>query len=257
MAVNRSIWRTKFAKDSFPGLPCPRCPQGKLKLVQNSLSITEPPFSKACHSLPDFEPNWVEQRFVARMECDEAKCGETVFMVGDTEEVETYLEDEAYSGFALEEVFCARGVFPAPPLFRISDGVPPSVVRQLRLAFQLFWTDIPSCVARLRTSVELMLDREKIAKEQLSKKTGKMVRLTLHERIVQFERQATGADAAESLHALRNIGNLGTHGSGVSHEALFDAVDVLEDVLLGVYEKKSIKAKIKKLNVTKGDYDGA
>jgi hypothetical protein len=255
MAVNRSIWRTKFAKDSFPGLPCPRCPQGKLKLVPNSLSITEPPFSKADHSHPDFEPSWVEGRFVARMECDETKCGEIVFMVGDTEYVEAYLEEGEYSG--LEEVLQARGVFPAPPLFRIPNGVPRSVAQHLRLAFQLFWTDIPSCVARLRTSVELMLDEENVAKEQLSKKTGKMVRLALQERIVQFERQTTGTGAADSLHALRNIGNLGTHGSGVSHEALFDAVDVLEDVLLGVYEKKSIKAKIKKLNVTKGDYDGA
>jgi hypothetical protein len=154
-------------------------------------------------------------------------------------------------------VLHVRSVFPAPPLFRIPDGVPSSVAKQLRLAFQLFWTDIPSCVARLRTSVELMLDQEKVANEQFRKKTGEMERLALYNRIILFERQATGADAAESLHALRNIGNLGTHGSSVSHEALFDAVDVLEDVLLGVYEKKSIKAKAKKLIDTKGDYDSA
>jgi hypothetical protein len=257
MAVNRSIWRTRFARGSFPGLPCPRCPQGKLKLVPNNLSITEPLFSKASHSHPDFDPSWVEGRFVARMECDETKCGEIVFMVGDTEYVETYLDGEEYSWGDLEEVLQARGVFPAPPLFRIPNGVPRSVAQHLRLAFQLFWTDIPSCVARLRTSVELMLDEENVAKEQLSKIDGKMVRLTLHQRIVRFESQATGADAADSLHALRNVGNLGTHGSSVSPEALFDAVDVLEDVLLGVYEKKSIKAKAKRLIDTKGDYDVA
>jgi len=245
-----------FVRDSFPALPCPRCPQGKLKLAPKGLSITEPRFSKASHSHPDFEPDWVEQRFVAHLECDEVKCGETAFMVGDTTEVETYLEDEGYTGPALEQVLRARGIFPAPPLFRIPDGVPRDVEKQLRLAFQLFWTDLPSCVARLRTSVELMLDRQKVAKEQLSKKSGKMVRLSLHDRIVLFASQATGADAAESLHALRYIGNLGTHGASVSTEALFDAIDVLEDVLLGVYEKKSIKAKVKKLNDTKGDYDG-
>jgi hypothetical protein len=101
-----------------------------------------------------------------------------------------------------------------------------------------------------------MLDQQKVAKEQLNKKTGKMERLTLYNRIVLFERLATGAGTAESLHALRNIGNLGTHGASVSLEALFDAIDVVEDVLLGVYEKKSIKAKVKKLIDTKGDYDG-
>ncbi len=99
-----------------------------------------------------------------------------------------------------------------------------------------------------------MLDQQKVPKEMLSQKSGKMVRLDLFDRIALFEKNATGADAAESLHALRHIGNLGTHGSSVSIEALFDAVDVLEDVLLGIYGKKSIKAKAKKLNDTKGDY---
>jgi hypothetical protein len=175
-------------------------------------------------------------------------------MVGDTEEVQTYLEeDEGYSGPVLEEVLSAHGVFPAPPLFRIHKDVPFNVGEQLELAFQLFWTDLPSCVGRLRTSVELMLDGEKVAKERLNKKTGQMTRLTLYDRIVLFEK-ATGAGTGESLHALRNIGNLGTHGTGVTREALFDAIDVLEDVLLGVYEKKSIKAKVKKLIDTKGDY---
>lgn len=257
MAVNRAVWATMFAKDAFPGLPCPHCPQGKMKLAPKGLSITEPAFSKNSRSHADFEPDWVVQRFVARLVCDEAKCGETVFMVGDTELAETYVEDEGeYSGWALEEVLRARGIFPAPPLFRIPNGVPFPVAEQLRIAFQMFWTDMPSCVARLRTGVELMLDDQKVAKQQLSKKTGKMVSLNLHDRIGLFESQATGAGAGESLHALRSIGNLGTHGTSVSREALFDAIDVLEDVLLGIYEKKSIKAKAKKLVDTKGDYEG-
>jgi hypothetical protein len=120
MPVNRSIWKTSFAKDSFPELPCPRCHQGKLKLVPNSLSITEPTFSKAGHSHPDFEPDWVTTRFVARMECDEDKCGETAFIVGETVQVDVYVEEN--SSWGLEEVFQARAVFPAPPLFRIPDA---------------------------------------------------------------------------------------------------------------------------------------
>lgn len=258
MAVNRTIWMRTFARDSFPGLPCPRCPQGKLKLASNGLSIKEPAYSKANHSHPDFEPDWATQRFSARLECDESKCGEIVFMTGDTEIVDSYMEEEGiYTGWTTEEALRACSIFPAPPFFRIPNDVPQDVAEQLKLSFQLFWTDLPSCVARLRTSVELMLDRHQVARERLNKKSGKMVRLNLHDRIILFESQATGADAGESLHALRNIGNLGTHDTFVSLEALFDAVDVLEDVLLGIYEKKSIKAKVKKLNATKGDYGNA
>ena len=154
-------------------------------------------------------------------------------MVGDTQNVETYVDEDVYSGPGLVEVLRVRGMFPAPPLFRVPACVPNKVAEQLELAFQLFWTDVSSCVARLRTGVELMLDEQKVAKERLSQKTQKMERITLHDRIVLFGQQATGADASDPLHALRNIGNLGTHGTDVSHEALFDAANVLEgDVLL-------------------------
>ena len=254
MAINRSIWTTRFERDAFPGLPCPRCSPGKLKLVPKGLTISEPAFSTADHRHPDFEPDWIVNRFSARLECDETPCGELVLMVGDTDLVESYRDEDVYSGGYLAEVLRVRGIFPAPPFFRISKSVPRDVVEQLELAFQLFWTDMASCVARLRTAVEMMLDEQKVAKDPLSQKSQKMERMNLHDRIVLFGKQATGADAADSLHALRNVGNLGAHGTEVTEEALFDAVDVLEDVLLGVYEKKSIRAKAKKLNDTKGHY---
>lgn len=76
--------------------------------------------------------------------------------------------------------------------------------------------------------------------------------MDLAERIDVYAGTASGADAKDALHGLRYIGNLGTHGGAVSKEALFDAADVLEDVLLGVYEKRSIKAKVNNLKSPKG-----
>lgn len=255
MSVNRSVWNTRFPRERFPGLPCPRCAPGKLKLVPATLAVLEPAYSVRQHNDEDFEPDWVEGRFAATMRCDEAQCGEFVNAIGDTKWVETYIDDEdGYVGPAIEEVLSPSAMFPAPSLFRITAKVPRTVADQLNLAFQLFWADIPSCVGRLRTAVEIMLNEHGVPDERLDKSKYKLVRMNLHDRIVAFEKMATGADAGESLQALRNIGNLGTHGTSVSKEALFDAADVLEDVLLGVYEKGSIKAKAVKLRSTQSGY---
>ncbi|MCG5244150.1 DUF4145 domain-containing protein [Azospirillum doebereinerae] len=255
MAVNRTLWTTIFEKDAFPGLPCPQCRPGKLKLVKGSLSVDEPPFSAAYKDHPDWEPDWPVNRFTARLQCDEVSCGEIVMMTGDTEIVDVLIEEEVYSGWGTQRVLHVRTIFPAPPLFHIPKSTPGTIESQLNLCFQLFWTDLPSCVARLRTSVELMLDDQKIARERLNKQKTKMTLLTLHDRIDLFASQAIGADTQDSLHALRSIGNLGTHGTSVNNDAFFDALDVFEDVLLGIYEKNSIKMKAKKLRDTKGDYD--
>jgi hypothetical protein len=249
MSVIRDVWKLLFEEESFPGLPCPHCATGKLKLVPGSFVLEEPQFSKALHSHQDFESDWVEGRFSARLKCDESACGEIVAMAGDTQEVE--VEDDEF-GWGRMDVLRPRAIFPAPTFFRIPKHVPPAVAQQLRLGFQLFWSDKAASVGRLRTAVELMLDHQKVPKDKL--KNGKVQRMALAERIEVFATSAADDDLKNSLTALRHIGNLGTHGNPVETEALFDAADVLEDVLLGVYEKKSLKAKVKKLTDTKGSY---
>ena len=253
MSVNRAVWKTLFEKDAFPGLPCPQCATGKMKLVPATLFLEEPAFSIQQHGHDDFEPDWIKQRFSARLKCDEAVCGEILTMAGDTETVSVYLEEsEGYTGWAVQDVLRPKSVFPAPPLFPILEKAPYRVREQLQLGFQLFWTDLAACAGRLRTAVELMLDDQGVP-DQVSKK-GKMERATLWDRIESFAATTAGDDLKEPLHALRHIGNLGTHGTTLTSEAFFDAADVLEDVLLGVYEKKSLKKKIKKLTDTKGAY---
>lgn len=255
MSVNRVVWRTLFDEQAFPGLPCPHCPSGKVKLVPGSIYKEEPTFSIAYHNDEDFEPDWAEDRFTARLVCDENGCGEIVHMIGDTTTVEVMLTDaeDGYDGWGIQRVYRPRAAFPPPPLFWVPPTVPHSIRKQLRLAFQMFWADLPASVGRLRTAVELMLDDHQIASEALAK-SGKAVHIPLGHRIDAFAATKAGDSLKEPLEALRDIGNLGTHGTSVDKEAYFDAVDVLEDVLLGVYETKSIKAKVAKLKATKGSY---
>jgi hypothetical protein len=165
-------------------------------------------------------------------------------MIGDSESVETEVETPKGFERGLENVLRIQAVFPAPPLVRISDNAPRKVKQQLEIAFRMFWTDVSACVARLRTAVEALLDHQKVPRGK-KLKSGTMHRMNLKERIDAF---SNGVIHQDQLQGLRNIGNLGTHGTDdVTDEDLFDAIDVLEFVLTGVYDTQAIKAKAKKL----------
>lgn len=251
MSVLRAYWRRQFEKDEFPGLPCPACETGKVKLQPTTFEIKEPKFSVEARDHDDWGPDWITERWSARLVCDEKKCREVVLVAGDTDQVETYIEDDAYQGWGMTHVLTLRTVFPPPPMFVLPASVDMKVARQMRLAFQLYWIDLGTCVSRLRTGLERMLDEQGIATEALNKSGKKMVPLNLNNRIDLFEKQTKGNGTSELLHALRHIGNLGTHGGGLSEDDVFNSMDVIEDVLLGVYEKKSIKLKAGKLKAKK------
>ncbi len=255
MPINRSSWYRVTSKNSLPSLPCPYCSTGKLKQLGQP-DVVEPKFSAdyRTNNPEDWEVDNLVERWSARLRCDEPNCGEIVHMVGDTDTVETDVQDEdgqMYWG-AREDVLRIRAVFPAPPLFRISDSVPRRVKRQLELAFRLYWIDTSACIARLRTAVEALLDEQKVPKERMLTKgpnAGKMHRMNLEQRIDSF---TAGALHNAQLQGLRNIGNLGTHGTDdVEEEDLFNAIDVLEFALTGIYDTKTINAKAAQLRSKK------
>lgn len=255
MPINRSSWYRMTSKNLQLSLPCPYCPTGKLKQL-GPPDIVEAGFSVdyRTNNPEDWEVENLVERWSARLRCDEANCGEIVNMIGDTDTVETDVQDQdgqMYWG-AREDVLRIRAVFPAPPLFRISGNVPRRVKRQLELAFRLYWIDTSACIARLRTAVEALLDEQKVSKERMLTKdanAGKMHRMNLAERINSF---TAGALHHAQLQGLRNIGNLGTHGTDdVEEEDLFDAIDVLEFALTGIYDTKTINAKAAQLRSKK------
>ncbi len=252
MPINRPTWHRLSPRDAIPGLPCPRCATGKLKLALNGLRIAEPQYSVDYHGDPDWEPGNMVERWSATLKCDETPCGEIVELIGDTEDVEVEVETApGHYAWGLEGMLRIQAAHPPPPLFRISETVPYKVKSQLKLAFRMYWTDISACVARLRTAVEAMLDDQKAPRERKTA-TGKMVRMNLQERISHFAQAADGAPHQDQLEGLRNIGNLGTHGGDdVTNEDLFDAIDVLEFVLAGIYDTKTIKTKAKTLATKK------
>lgn len=254
MPIHRPLWYRLTPKKNLPGLPCPRCNNGKLKLGSDGLKIQEPNYSSDFreNDWENWEPYDLVERWSAELKCDETACGEVVHLIGDVELVQTEVRTpDGDVTWGYEDVLRIQAAFPAPPLFRLSNNVPRSVRNELLVAFRMYWTDRSACVSRLRTAVERLLDDQKIPREKTSQ-SGKVSRMDLKQRIDAF---TSGVAHAEQLQGLRNIGNLGTHGGSddVTDEDLFDAVDVLEFVLTGIYDTQAINAKATKLKGKKPD----
>jgi len=248
MAIDLKLWNETFQKKALPSWPCPRCDSGRLTLGEKQLKVFEPAYSAADHGHEAWEPDWMVERFIALMRCGDKVCGETVLVIGDTEFVEEF--DEEYGPVPASHLR-PRSIFPAPPIITIPGETPAEVSRQIELAFQLYWSDLSAASNRLRTSVERLLDDFKIAKGFTDPKTKKKLFRSLSSRIDLFKKKQP--NHAESLDALRYVGNVGTH-SEVSRQAILAAFEIYEEALAEIYGHRTrrIKKLVKTIRKTKG-----
>jgi hypothetical protein len=140
---------------------------------------------------------------------------------------------------------------PPPPLITLSERVPEIARKEINLAFQLFWMDNRICASRLRTSLERLMDHFGVAR--FRKQPGKRRPLDLAARIDKLPKKVKTQDLSAILHALRTIGNLGTHGSKVTRAAMLDAFQLYEMALAELFkdESETAKAIIKRLKSQK------
>jgi hypothetical protein len=114
----------------------------------------------------------------------------------------------------------------------------PEVKKQLRVAYELFWTDLASCANRLRIVVELLLDQLGIAREG-PKGRRKSARLDLADRIALLAAARPGHE--ESLTALRYVGNAGSHDGIGEFEDVVDCFALLEDAMIELVDRRQEK----------------
>ena len=251
MAIDRTIWTEAFAAEQFPTFPCPRCNRGRVAFDKTSLVTEEPKYSDLLHQEDGWEPNYTVERFSVRLRCPEQTCGEIVIVSGNTAWIETV--DEEY-GWGFTSVLRPTMMFPSPPIIPLPKDTPSEVEEKMRSAFGLFWFDLGSSANSLRMSVEFLLDHLKVPRTSMSKKTGKLVELTLNNRIQYYEKSNPGH--GETFSALRMIGNLGSHEASLTREALLDAFEIYEDALSEIIGGRSayLDAIKKKIIASKGKY---
>ena len=82
MAIDKSTWFASFSRNEVPAFPCPRCRKATLKLDLKTLVSEETGAYKANKKHEAWEPEWIEERFIALLRCSVAKCGEVVAVSG-------------------------------------------------------------------------------------------------------------------------------------------------------------------------------
>ena len=127
---------------------------------------------------------------------------------------------------------------PSLHLLRIPEECPENVSKEFHEAFKLYWCDRAGGMNHIRKAVELIMDHLKIPRT-IKTERNTFHRLDLHGRINQFRPQ--NPVLADRLEAVKWLGNVGSHSSEVSHDAFFNACDLLEDFIHTHFEKRGDK----------------
>lgn len=251
MPTDYTLWRRLFTPEEKPSLPCPRCARGVVVPDESSYRLVEPSFSKRANKHEDWEPRWDVYRFTMLMRCAVPECGEIVAVAGDAD-TDIYVDEN--NDLIAGPILQPSSMTPAPPLIRVPPETPWDVKLHIQKAFELYWMDLGASANRLRVGVETLLDNFKIPRQGVSASGSKPKRLDLFERIEAFKAHAP--DHAETLDALRHVGNVGSHEGNIEQEVLLDAFSILEHAVSELYGKNSevIDAMRKKIIKGKGKY---
>jgi uncharacterized protein YjiS (DUF1127 family) len=231
--MERNIWRASYG--SFPPFTCPRCSTGKLRMKKDSKQVFEPHHSKSEHG----EPGWGEwditARFICFLVCSNSFCGEVVTATG----YESYREEE-YGGedgpeTVTHESLQPKMLWPAPYVIKVSAKLSADCKRLLISSFEQLWMDQATCANRLRSFVEHLLDDLGV-KRVVTRANGSKYEKTLGTLIKEFDLLRPGHKPA--LEALRNVGNLGSHGTKLKFDTILSAYELLEDALEDLVEGK-------------------
>ncbi|MCK1616241.1 DUF4145 domain-containing protein [Bradyrhizobium sp. 159] len=171
-------------------------------------------------------------------------------MTGTSTDVPEEMLDQSLEWF---EYLQPESMLPPPPIIS-TERVPRPVRVELEKSFGLYWNDTGACASRMRTSLERLMDHFKIptttttARDRSGKKYRK--RLDLASRIDKFAAKVKWNQYSQMLHALRVVGNIGTHGNkAVTKTDMLDAYKLYEHALANMFEEKneSITEIIKRL----------
>jgi Domain of unknown function (DUF4145) len=243
MAVDRNLWSDSFV-DELPHWPCPTCNKGYLAAAKEKLWIEETGPSKAAHDHDAWDPDWIENRFVALAECSMPACKELAAVCGSTSIDHMQVDHDEY---LTRQIFKIASIVPAPVPIAYPDNTPKPIIDAIRRASTLVWPSYESAANQIRQAVECLMDDVGINPTNAS---GKPIKL--HDRIVQF--QGTDRENGNVLLATKWLGNSGSHVGGMSRDAVLDAFDMLEFVLENRYgtTKADLMAKVAAINAAKG-----
>lgn len=216
---------------------CPRCGVGFLVPDQDTFKSTEPEHSKSVHAHEAWDPEWIIYRFTVTCVCTRKDCGEIAFVSG-TGSVDQRYDDEGRTEWY--DRYNIKSFYPAPRLCHIPTDTPTKVEECLEKSFSLYWVDTGAAANALRASLEALLDELKVPNHKKNAK-GETVHIALHTRLESWA--ASNKDYAELCFALKEVGNLGSHGDVVKPKHYFGSLEIYSYVLKELFENNAKKMK--------------
>lgn len=236
MKFNREKWKNWEHRK-----PCPFCHDGLL-LPQDGMYLQEETKnSKDNHAIGNHQTD--EFYFTGFLKC--SNCKESAIISGVRTQLNFQDEDGEYRNY-----YDSISIFPPPRIIQLPKTCPKEVKESLESSFALFWVENESCANKIRTSIEMLLDNLGVPRERLSN-NGKTIHLSLGKRIEE-EVNNIHPEISAPMKAIKWIGNAGSHGSSLTIDDVLDAYEILEQVLLTLYDKskEELKEKIDKINNT-------
>lgn len=231
MPIDREMWKRGFTAEAVPPWPCPQCRAGSLIVAKNEnrsgIVAEHDRASEVELKRSNWSPYNFSGVFAAVLQC--TWCRAPVSVCG-TLSVETVEEEDNYG--TPYQYYSPRLFVPSLHLFKLPAECPESISSEVVRAFNLFWCDIPSCLNHIRQAIEQFLSELRIPRIHIAK--GKRRLLTLSDRISKIPAKYNALSNA--LHAVRWLGNAGSHPGSVSKDDAFDGFDLLEHVLTERYE---------------------
>ncbi len=250
-----------FKKSNIPNWTCPTCNSSTLIFDGE---IIEKPTARLQH-IPDVhfdnegnkfftdfdDIDGLMTRFTGFLKCSDKNCNDYILIAGFKNAEEHYFEDPKYGMASNKSDFYYPLLFDPPlNIIAVSDKYPKLIQDELKKCFSLYWIDNASCANKIRSTVELLLDQEKV-KRKIRTKTGKLRQLRTHERVELYRNK--NQEIAEILLSIKWIGNAGSHIENLYDRQVLDAFDLLNHALERVYVKEieRLKGISKKINKRK------
>ncbi len=234
-----------FHADSWPLPPCPKCLSGRLQdLTSQDTESTE---SKRERSSGRSDPAYAEGTFTGFVTCSRPQCAEIVSVLGQWTREFDVREDDVQGDYYI--FYKVRYAYPPLPLTAaLPNRTPDGVRNRIRQAAEVVWADPGAAANRLRLAVEDLLTELKVPRYRTGK--GRRTRVDLHARIQLLKNGAV----AETLMAVKWIGNQGTHEDTLTAQDVLDGANLLERALEQLYDpdREDLLKRVQRINRYKG-----
>ena len=181
------------------------------------------------------------------LRCAIPACREAV-AIADDYGVDLDIKDDART--AEFDFFRLRFATPALKIILSPPATPEPVMKAIESAAAVVWVDANAAADRLRVAIDELLTAYGVPRFRNS--NGKRRRIPTDIRIEEFERYEGGV--ADTLEAVKWIGNQGSHESGLSATDVLDGADLLSFALKQLYDRseEEIGRRVRAVNKRRG-----